>query len=1679
VTLAGLKVPSSNIFQYDSYLYNSLQPHTTLPKGITLTSSGDLTVDSSVLNPISVVININLGDTILPVRIDAGPGTRLLDIATQTTPFVGNTTSHSVMRALGGEEVVGNVTNYSSSATTSSLPSNVIYRHNFTETGNDISTVKTPTTPAMGNFETGQINISSNHATVTLGGNVLDVFGTSYGIGQSLTINFTATPTSATVNFNGNTLAGFGTYYGDFQTLNLNALNTPSTSDSETIIFGPNQLYVDKAVGTVIYPGIQNLVLLGTVDSSGTLQPPGYFHQLNITFNNNIIQGNQGSDTFYGEIVNLGNLSKSNLYNGFLTGVTIGTLNGQLVTTTADGNNNSITWGNDTYVGKGGTSGTTGTIMGDTYHFTLIGDATGYADSIGKPITYAYSTAKPIMLGNITITDFNNTLDTLDFQLTPALFKSLDLNHDKQVSATELSSAVTFGPSDTGTIISFAGGSLTLDKDPNFDFSQAKFATEVNLTYAQIAPIPTNLVKITSSVLPTSLPISQPPFLYGEGPYDLNRNVVNQGPYYNELDNFFTNSLFATYSVSGTGVTPIPDPSNPNYYVLAPGLTIDKFGTINVTNTTPILTELTIIATDQHGNTATTQQLFGFLDAPITVVADGQISAVPTGSFSNIISGGVGSTLIGEPRANITFTASGNQSFGSNLIIGTTGVANAYGDFKTFTLNAQSTGGNTLTDTSASPGTTISGSNFDFKANAFDINGGNVYGVAQNFNVSAIGRSNDTLIFKTGKPTQLSLIDSSHFNGNTVTFENQTFYGHGTFYGDAQNVNVSVIAGHNGAFDLKSAPSPSSTGLIDLSGQVDHNTFTFDPISITVKGDTSGDTTLIYPNIQSLSITVEPVASLVHGTSFILDTSATFSYNQFIFEGGTITGGQGSTIFFDAPNLDSNTYFTFPGTIAPTVYNPYEYSGFINPLSVSYTTINGQQALITTTTDGFNNSITWGNYIFNPGQGTNNYDFELLEGNNSAPLSDTPLTSVPVSAIFTGFDTITHFTSGTDVITLNLEPDLYNQLVKAYHNANGSDPSSNIALLDWANIATFTNPVTNNITNTVITFKDAAGDIQGSLTLDGINVQNFTQLGSSLVVNQINTLTPTALALAASPSFDPVFISVNQPGAFAAFIDATTANPLSLIYTTTSPLPNGITLESNGILDVQVSAPMMVTITVTASNGTTTLNLPSVNIFASNSSQYTNSNSSGSSSTFSGSTAAGAYEVQAATVYGSGSTPVDLSLGPVTVGSQLIYDSSTGTTHTIYGDTQIIGDTSGATVTGQTYTFGANLLDINIGTSGSDQIYGNAQNFTVAPTGSGAFDHDTLNFGPNTIYATGNLYGNLQSLDLDATAGPASVSSNIFKFGANNLTNGAYIGGSTTPTIDSAASNLYASIGTLLLSGNESNNIFRFGNSTLTALGAANFYNDIADFSKSPFYTSVIPTKTGVTVEITDGKGDVIDFGNDTFNGTATGGNTFNFTLLNTSIGQIVGQGNTLITNFNTTNDTLTFQLTSSLYSALESSNKTMSTSSFANGVSFNPINSTTDPAYSTLSGTVINFNGAGSITLKDITGLTDFSSLKTAFSINYDDNNMAAIIPTSIPVYSSAPNTHALDQFFTQSLLATYTTTGLPSCVSIDQYGNITATNQDAFLGNIAITATSTTDSFNMSLNQGSTASQTLFIGF
>ena len=104
------------------------------------------------------------------------------------------------------------------------------------------------------------------------------------------------------------------------------------------------------------------------------------------------------------------------------------------------------------------------------------------------------------------------------------------------VSATSTGTTITFDQSiGGGHGGNTNGGSISLLGVPALtDFSGLPYTTTLSLAYAPIAalapPDPTTLRQAA-------------PFVYGEG-----TGTTHSGLYYNELDNFFSNSLLATLS---------------------------------------------------------------------------------------------------------------------------------------------------------------------------------------------------------------------------------------------------------------------------------------------------------------------------------------------------------------------------------------------------------------------------------------------------------------------------------------------------------------------------------------------------------------------------------------------------------------------------------------------------------------------------------------------------------------------------------------------------------------------------------------------------------------------------------------------------------------------------------------------------------------------------------------------------------------------------------------------------------------------------------------------------------------------------------------------------------------------------------------------------------------------------
>ena len=1680
---------------------------TTTATGLTLDAQGN--VYANVSAPLSVLLNVtettSTGTLLtLPVRIDAGPGDAISSEGTglvigdksasnalvssvitsdYSNTIVGNAYNLNFMNIGTGAALLnyqslftnyGNIPQYllnleggganfltSFTPTVSStytIPGNVIFDHSLTGTNS------TPANVAYGNFMTGSIDDSFENPFVPLpyniqmGGNVLDVFGTKYGTGQSLSVTLQGSSlTSYTndVSLGGNTLAGFGTAYGDLQDLTIQptvqtsvppfATSMPATD----ITFNSNLLYVDKSVGSTLYPYIQNLDLLNTT-ANGTVASPT---NITLVFNDSVIHGNNGNDTFYGDIQNLGDLGNSDLYNGFITGVTENS-NNPLDVTITDGNNNSITFGNNIYTGDNADS-TTGKIIGaDTYNFTLVGT----------------TTAKPVMLGNDLITDFNPSTDTLNFQITPQLFKALDFSHDKVVTAADLDEALTFGAPGSlettlfaqyltganNTTIDFSGGgSLTLEgislaKYPDLA-SFPNVTIDVGLTYQAV----TNL-----AVAPTQ------PLLYGEGP----NNVV--GPYYNELDNFFNNSLFATYAVSPPA-----------------GVNIDSYGTITVTTTTPWIVPLTITASatdQQHNNpsSATTTLDFGFLDAPLETSSQGTLAGAYS---SNILEGtqSSGQTLIGNGAytpaptligggadtgdntsttdgANLTIQAvagttapSTSSSYGSNLIVAvninplssTDAGATAYGDFENITINTQATASLTYTDTTPPQGfESITGDVLTFNQNAFDVIG-TTYGVADTMTLNVDGGGNTTVNYA-NLATLAAVNNSGDYENNQVTFGAQAVYGYGTVYGQLDNLDINLASGSLTNLDISSATGNLTTatlpiaGDINISANVTGNTFTFGSTNITIQDPSDGSqTSTIYGNLNSLDITAASAYQKIPTPPLTLEQSAVFSGNSFVFGNDTLTGGSGNTIFYGHIQYlgDPGAYENAQGLV--------NYNGFVDGVTVQNTQGTGLLPTLTITDDN-GNSITWGNDTYTGGQGSNAFNFTIVEDTVGY-------------GVMQGYDTITNFNLSTDTLVLNFESNLYYKLAGAGNTLTAQALASD-------GIITFF-PY---LSGTEIEFTGAGtapngGIILGNISFDDLFIPDLLNtLFSDIVINSVGTSYTSFIVNQTAP-FDPVFaslaangtssaIALVQPAAFASFIS--NANPTALTYSATGFDPNlGISLSSDGTLTVNVNGPVTEVVNIAVTDGTTTTNLPTLQLFALNTTDGTINRDT--SALVEGNLTTQAFETATPgnTIYGGGAAIQEVAgqaAQTLTYGSKLIYDISSGG-HTAVGDVPDIQFTdNGGVLTGQTLTFGANLFNVNAGAGGG--IYGNAQDVTLSASGgqtttsnpvtvtplNGVISDNQFNFGANTLYGEGTLYGDMQNLTFTLTnpvagtqgsVGNASITGNTFTFGGNTL-NGNMLYGDTAPTT------LYAGIGTFsMVNGQTASSSFTptgassitsnqlvFGNSTLVAgAGPTTFYGDIADLSNTDFATQSVylaSTPNGAEA-ITDSQtsGNEITWGNDTFTGNSSStGNTYNFVLfnLNAPTTTAVMEGNATLTNFNLSTDTLNLDLTSSLFKALDTTyDRVVSVSELS---AILPI---TNAITSTNESTTINFyEGAGvnggSIRFDNLY-FTSLSSI-TNLNITIDYTPAAIGINGTIPVLPVLFNSaHGLygnfpDQYFT-----------------------------------------------------------------
>jgi hypothetical protein len=1680
------------------------------PTGLTLTASGDLY--ANVTSPISVVVDIISGTQSLPVRIDAGPGP-LVTTANSSGVMVGSVQNgqfqNTVLSDSVGYTMVGTDTDLSINSSTSpglistsglsfgipstgtySFPSNTLYRH----VGTTLQTV--PTQAAYGNFDNapGSGNIYLPNApsvyTLTMGGNVLDVYGTKYGVANTLDVFLPSNSAPAggaggqgnnTLTMGGNTLAGFGTSYGDLQTLTVSAQsgNSATTLGPTDLIFRGNDLAVDKSIDSILYPHLQTLDMQ---EATSTSSPPSLPANVNMSFQDSLVQGNAGNDTFYGDIQNLSNLTSTTSYGGFLAGVTVTNVNGQVMTTTTDGSNNSIAWGNNVYIGGGGNN---------TYNFTLLEDAA----------TQGTSPNKAVMQGNALLTDFNLSTDKLNFQISPTLFRALDgadgQGHNKQITVGDLNASVTFSPlslstipndplwsqyvsaTSTGTTITFDkgvggggggntnGGSISLLNDTLTGFADIhNLTTNISLLYAPIAALPPNPTVV-------STPRATGPFVYGEG-----AGTLHTGLYYNELDNFFSNSLLATYQISGVASSAdslTPGTPTAIQYDIAPGVIIDQYGTISVdaTVTTPTLISLTITGTDQQGATASINQFFGFLNAPITVIADGGTTVGAIGSGANIITGGVGSTLIGESMSSPILTISNSNStpfIGSNLIVDTAGKATVYGDFQSISFIAQGDSNTHLSNPSNDGNISqpIGQSQpLNFGANAvYAINAAAICGVTPTFDITAQGGLNDDVgsggLFGGGGGGFSSYSATGNFTNNTFTFGSETIYGSienvsgvdQSIYGNMQGFNISSIAG-SGA----SLHGGGGSVSLDLSSHVDNNMFTFGPVQIIVQGDVSGQTTNLYPNLKYLSITVEPTSSQSSDGNLTLTTDATFSGNSFVFGNDTLKGGAGKTNFYADIDLTKNT-------------SPYAYNGFISGVTTS--TSNG--VLTTTTSDNLHNAITWGNNTFIGGTGTNTYNFTLLYNPDGAYAS-----GVDSHGVFTGFDTITNFRPLTDVLTFTVAPNLYKEVLTA-------TGTSSFSAADLNTLATFTN----SNGNTIISFNSPSGEGNGSLTLDNVTLTSFAQF-SHLVINSANV----NATINTGAAFDPVFAKGTSAQSLSAFVNlppnaTATYSATGVTYNSTS-VTSGIGVNSNGTIGVStsLSAPVDATITgikatITEGGTTTTLNLPDVHVFASNAASVTRDTTS---PTISGSPAAAAYEVTADTVYGGGGD-IALSSTPLPTYQSKLIDNISTTTHTVYGDVQNITYDGSTTVTGKTFTFKPNLINVNMGTAGADQVFGNAQNLTLSlPSGATTTfsNNTTLNFGSNTIYGSGTLYGDIQTITLNNLSQNANtVIQANFNFGSNTLTGGTYLSYENTVTSSATPTTLYGDVGSLSITGAGaimSGNIFTFGqntltgsqggsslyagvgqltientqaggqisanhltfgNSTLTGVGdgLTKFYGDINDLSQTNFYNyDVTATTSSGHVQITDTVGagtfdstvlnNIITFGNDTMVGSSTGTSVFNIDLFAATNGSIVGEGNTTITNFGASNaNILNLHLSQALYDDILAANGIPSSSTPV------PITGAMLDAYYTLNphdnitqsggNTLVNFSDGtannsnfGSITLEGVS-VNSFASLGTNLQITADGITTIDPPPSSSNVYhvdvpgadisSATQNTHIVD---------------------------------------------------------------------
>lgn len=1379
---------------------------------------------------------------------------------------------------------------------TYSLPSSLIFRHS----GSSLTTI--PTEATYGNFagfkvpstsitEYSAIFLPQGSTTdhITFGGNVLDVFGTKYGEGDALIIHMSTNTTASTgseniITFGGNTLAGFGNAYGDMQTLYMDSVTgaNHSSTIATNLIFLGNILDVDKGVDSILFPHLESLIL------SKDLTDDSNIH---LTFKNSIITGNVGSDQFNDNINNLGDLYDTTIYNGFIKGVTVSASSSDQVTIIAG--NNSITWGTNIYTGGHTTLNPDGK---DSYNFTLIGDMDN----------------NPISEGHAIITDFKMSTDSINFQITPNLFRAFDQLHIKNIDISNLNASATFssGPISnpnianydlgSGTRIQFAGGgSLSLE---NINISSFSEISNISLS-----------MKLTYRPVESLITAPQQPLVYSGSNF-------NTPSHFNELDNFFQNSLLATYStvIPSTAynpgiisqITPTQDftfngtmlqngtktvLTFPNFYTNPAdtgNVTIDQFGTITVTTSTPILEQLEITATDQAGHSTTSSYLFGFLDAPITTVAAGGvgIGLANPNNIGNILLG-EGSTLYGAGFSqDVLSTNNSIYNLGSSaLIVDTAGGATAYGDFARLNFTVQGIDDAHLSLSNPNASISTIGNTYNIGANAFNVIG-TTFGVAETLTITAEGADNVRVSVSRLNPISLHADASGQFIGNTFNFNQQTIYGAGTLTGYIDTIAINLTGGTtvNGTspFDIigRGTLVPSS---LDVSADVNNNTFNFAPTTIIVRGDSVGQTTTVVGNVETLNITTKPGNISNTSSNLTVNSSATFSGNMFVFENSYLQGGAGNTIFYGhISNLGDPFGYGNPS-------NAFGYTGFVSGANVVISHNDENQIVVT---DKNNNSITYGNNTYTGGTGHNIYNFTIAQDSFGLP-------------IMQGHDTITNFNPNTDTIVFHIESNLFARLGMTI----GTDQITQIL-----NAEKFGSYYT--ITGSTYQFVGVGGD-NGSLTLGGglfapsstfllldatysnVPIQ-FISTGSTYVPPTINPI---------PADFDPVKVNVSIPYAFGGFfvgdpsivqysVRGGAAGEISLPSTTQlgvttfvieGTVDNGITFNSEGtlVVNLEPNKPIDTYLTVGISDGISpSQNLPTVHIFAIASTDGLIHNGpidpqdptiTATDITYS----SYAFETKTPgnTIVASGN---DLNFDPTTnptnaalkinFGSNLIYDVSSSTSgsvttgHTAVGNINNInftniGTTPNSSLNDQIIFFNSNLFnvnafDTNANTNGAG-IYGNNQTLTMKAAGNlvasttggpititpidNTIKGNSITFSDNKEYGSGNLYGNMRSLSLilvDPTPvmvanplyGNAFIQGNIFNFGSNTLIS------QPVNTTFAGSANLYTSVGTLIMANQETSAFPRTGTSLIG--GTLSTDGNIFTFKNSTLIAGATPT---------------------------------------------------------------------------------------------------------------------------------------------------------------------------------------------------------------------------------------------